>query len=279
MIHCSHCKTVNPPEKEICQSCGKSLLPGRGACVRIGVLVVTLAIGAFGVWMLFLRSDNVKIPDLGCALTSPIFWIIVTISVPIMGLVFTLQRTPAHEKYVDRANRHLQLDPQQALTDFNRALQLAPEKAKAEILKSRSKLLLTLGQEQDATRDKIAAMQSEGAYDGAAGFASIVGADKDTFVSGLKSQEQQQLVKSNAAVGLGWCTKCKAVVRLDANMHCSLHPKARITDVRLAVADDAAAEQAAMQESITKRNRSLMVRRIIMIIALLVACVADQLPA
>lgn len=185
-----------------------------------------------------------------------------------------LRRTPAFQRYVDRAKRHLLIDPQQALSDFNQALQLAPEKEKAGILKQRSKLLQTLGQVKDATRDKIAALQSEGAYSGVEGFAALTGIDKDVYVGGVKANEQRVLVKNQEAVGLGWCKKCKAAVELDMDMHCKLHPKSRITDIRLAVAEDVPAELVKMQEELTKRNRSNRVRQIIGIIVLIIIFVA-----
>lgn len=270
MITCSHCKTVNPPEQRQCQNCHRDLLPGRGALLRIGVLIVSLAIGAFGAFILYKISQGGDLPDLGCAITSPVFWLILTIGSPLMGLVYALQRTPQYEKYVERAKRHLQLDPDQALADFNQALNLAPEKNKAAILRDRAALMAKLGRATESARDKIAAMESEGAYDEASGFATLIGADKDVFVDGVKSSQQKELVKTHAAVGMGWCKKCKAVVELDEAMHCKLHPTTKITDVKVAVPEDAPAELARLQEQITKRNRLLRTRQIVLLIAFVV---------
>ncbi len=276
MIHCQKCKTVNPSDREKCQNCGKSLLPGSGAFVRIGGLLGALAFGTLAVVILVGFYRGAELPDLGCAITSPVFWIIVAVGAPILGLVTAFRRTPLHEKYTDRAKRHITLDPDQALADFNHALQLAPEKQKGVVLKERAKLLQTLGQSQEAARDKIAAMESEGAYEGAATFATLVGADRDLAVRDAKAREQKELVKAHAAVGLGWCKKCKAAAELDSEMHCKLHPKARICDIKLAVAEDVPLELAAMQETLTRRNKSIRVRRIVFailaIIILVVLC-------
>jgi len=267
MITCSHCKTINPPEQRQCQNCHRDLLPGRGFLLRIGVLIVSLAIGAFGAFILYRLSQGAELPDLGCAITSPVFWALIAGGVPLMGLVFAVQRTPQYEKYVDRAKRHLQIDPEQALADLNEAIRLAPEKQMSAILKERSALLVSMGHTTDAVRDKIAAMEGGGAYENEAGFATLIGADRDTMVGGIKSTQQQEMVKAHAAVGLGWCKKCKSVVELDEAMHCKLHPTAKISDVHLAVPEDVPAELARLHEEITRRDRSLRTRRITLLIA------------
>ena len=263
MIHCQKCKTVNAPDREKCQSCGTSLLPGRGAGARIGGLLAGLAFGALSVFIVVRIFEGAEMPDLGCAFTSPVYWIIAAVGSPLIGLVYALQRTPAHETYSERAKRHLALDAEQALADFNQALQLAPEKQKSAILKERAKLLQTLGLAQDAARDRIAAMESAGAYEGTEGLASILGADKDMMVRDAKTREQKEMLKAHAAVGLGWCKACKAAVELDEQMHCKLHPKARVRDIKLAVPDDVPLELAAMQAALTKQYKALRVRRIV----------------
>ena len=191
-----------------------------------------------------------------------------------MGLGYALQRTPLYEKYVDRAKRHLSVDPDQAVADFTQALNLAPEKQKGAILKERSKLLATLGRDMDAARDKIAAMDSEDAFAGTAGLATMIGADKDIMVSDAKSREQQEMVKSHVAVGLGWCKKCKAVVELDDAMRCKIHPTAKISDVHVAVPEDVPAELARRQAEITSRNKSLRLKRIILLITIVLVIAA-----
>lgn len=274
MITCNHCKKVNPPDQARCQNCQRDLLPGRSAGVRLGVLIVSLALGALGVFVLVKMAQGAELPDLGCAFTSPVYWVIFTIGVPLMGLIYALQRTPAYEKYVDRAKRHLQIDPDQALSDFNHALNNAPEKQKAGILKERAKLLAAQGRVTESTRDTIASMDSEGAYDGAEGFATLIGVDKDVYVAGVKSSQQREMVKSHAAVGLGWCKSCKAVVELDEGMHCKLHPTAKISDTRLAVPEDVPVELARLNEELTRRNKSLRTKRIVYLILFVVIVAA-----
>jgi RNA polymerase subunit RPABC4/transcription elongation factor Spt4 len=274
MVTCDRCKTVNPPTQKRCQNCQRDLLPGRSAWVRLGVLIVSLALGAFGAFILVKMAQGADLPDLGCAFTSPVYWVIFTIGVPLLGLVYALQRTPAHEKFVDRAKRHLSIDPAQALADLSKALNLAPEKQKTAILKERAKLLAAMDRMTESTRDKIASMEGEGAYEGAGGFAALVGMDKDVYVAGVKSSQQSEMVKSHAAVGLGWCKKCKTVVELDDGMHCKVHPTAKITDIHLAVPEDVPVELNRLIEELTRRNKSLRTKRIVYLILFILVVVA-----
>lgn len=274
MIHCQKCQTVNSPDQEVCQNCGVSLLPGRGLGLRVGVLVVMLAFSALAVFVVIRITQGATMPDLGCALTSPIYWIIAGIAAPIIGLAYAFQRTPAYEKYNERARRHKKLDPEQALADFNYAFQIAPDKAKGDILKERAKLLEDLGQTQQATRDKIAAIDSAEAYGGAATFAAMIGADAEVVARDAMVRDQQELLQANAAVGLGWCAKCKAAVELDNQMRCKLHPKARISAIKLAVPEDVQLTLVAMQDSLTKQYKALRVRRMIVILIVIIAIAA-----
>ena len=51
------------------------------------------------------------------------------------------------------------------------------------------------------------------------------------------SSQQPEMVKSHPADGWSWCGACKAVVELDENMHCFLHPTAMISGTVLIVAE------------------------------------------
>ena len=117
-------------------------------------------------------------------------------------------------------------------------------------------------------------MESKGAYEDAAAFAGLFGGDEGKTVSQLKSNEQKELVKSHAAVGIGWCKKCKAVVELDDAMHCKIHPTAKISDVHVAIPEDVPAELARRQAEITSRNKSLRTKRIILLITIVVVIAA-----
>ena len=144
--------------------------------------------------MLVNIAQGAEMPDLGCVFILPVYWVILTIAVPLIWLVFELQRTSASEKPLDWAKWHLSSEPEQAPANLNRVLEMQ----KAVILE---------------------------------------GTNKYDYVAGVISLQQTAMVKSHPAVGWSWCGTCKAVVELDENMHCFLHPTAMISGTVLVVAE------------------------------------------
>ena len=273
MVHCEKCSSLNPPEQQRCQNCGKSLLPGTGVLVRFFVLLFSFALAGLGLFIITRMMKDPNYEGLGCALTSPIFWGFVVVVTPISGLIFALKPTPLYEKYLERGKRHINLDKEQALADFSKALELAPEKERAPILKERAKLLESMGQVEQATRDKIATLENPNAYSGAEGFAALTGLDRDSVVKGMRESDQKALLQANSAVALGYCTKCKAAVQLDVKSHCVLHPHARITNIHLAVPADINAKMAEIQEAGMKDQRRALIRTIVFVLGLIILCV------
>jgi len=277
MIHCEKCSSLNPPEQQRCQNCGRSLLPGTGVLVRIFVLLFSIAIAGLGVFILSRMMNNPDYKGLGCALTSPILWGIVVVVMPISGLVYALKPTPLFERYLDRGKRHVNLDKDQALADFSKALELAPEKERAPILKERAKLLESMGQTEQATRDKIATLENSNAYSGAEGFAALTGLDKDSVVQGMRENDQKALLQAHSAIALGYCTKCKMAVQLDVKSHCVLHPHARITNIHLAVPADINVTMTQINEKAKKDQRLALIRTIVFVVGVIILCVVISL--
>jgi len=271
MITCERCKTVNPPDLRFCQKCHRDLLPGEGALTRLTILITAGLLTALGVWVLVRMAQGEPLPDLGCAFTSPVFWVILVIITPISALKLALTPTPPHQKYLNRAKRHLSLDQAQALADLNQALELALEKERAAILKERARLYESLGERQQAVRDQIARIECAGAYDGATAVAALTGMDKDTFAGGIKDNDIQALLKDQAAVPLGYCPKCKNVVELNEKMKCKLHRRARIESVRLAIPEDVSMIKAAILESHAKTARLNRSRQLLLILGAVMA--------
>ena len=268
MIHCDKCKTVNPPEQRYCLTCHRDLLPGTSFFVRIFGFIVMLGIAAFAGWVLWKMYQAESLPDLGCFVSSPIWWGLLAIIMPIAGLVFLFKRTPIHERYLDRAKRHLTLDQQQALADLNEALRLAPDKARAAILKERGKLLDTLGQTQQALRDRIAVAEDAGAHEAGGDVASLLGADKDTFVNQMREQDRS-LLRSAGAVAIGYCRGCRMPVELNEKSRCPKHPHRKVSNIRLAVPEDTKTIKAEIIENRRRENRKRLISWIIVILAIL----------
>ncbi|HWQ83960.1 MAG TPA: hypothetical protein VN363_05305, partial [Anaerolineales bacterium] len=269
MITCERCKTVNPPELRHCQNCHRDLLPGEGGATRLIILLVAGLITSVGVWVLARFGQGEPLPDLGGAFSSPVFWAILVIVTPLSGLKMALSPTPAHQRYLNRARRHLNLDKAQAMADLNQALALAPEKERTAILKERAQLYASLGQVQQATRDRIATIESDGSYQGAEAVAALTGLDKDAFAGGMKDRDIQALLKAQAALSMGYCPKCKNVVELDGKMHCKLHRRARIESVRLAIPEDVSKIKIAILEAHARAARLNRYREIIQITGLI----------
>lgn len=271
MIHCDKCKTVNPPDQPQCRNCHRNLLPGTGAGVRLFGLIFSLAIAALAVWVLYRMVKGLSMPDLGCFFTSPVFWGLVAIITPISGLVFALGKTPMHERYLERAKRHLTLDRDQALADLNQAVNLAPEKSRVPILKERAKLLEAMGQTTEAARDKIALLDAD-KHETAGMIAGGFGADKDIFVNDLRNQERDALLKTKTAVALGYCSGCRVVVELNEKNRCPLHPNKKPANIRLAVPADVESVKVTMMAERAKTMRSARIQWIVTILGLVVLC-------
>jgi hypothetical protein len=262
MIHCAKCHLVNPADQRYCQSCRADLLPGEGLGIRLGVLLVSGLLSAVAVYVLLRINQGNFLPDLGCAISSPVFWGILAIFSPLMGISYAVRRTPPYQRYVNRAQRHTLLDPEQALADLTRALELAPAKEQAAIFKTRSELNQKLGLTTQATRDKIAYTESEGAYSGSSAVASLTGMDSDTYVGGIRTAEQEALLKAQEAIALGYCPKCKDVVLLDEKKRCKLHPRRRIQGMRLAVPQDEEKTRSSMRTDLFQKQRRLRMKNI-----------------
>ena len=271
MIHCDKCETVNPPDQTQCRNCHRNLLPGTGAWVRLFGLIFSLAVAALAVWVIYRMVNGLSMPDMGCFFTSPVFWGLVAIITPISGLAFALGKTPLHERYLDRAKRHLTLDRDQALADLNQAVNLAPEKSRVPILKERAKLLEGMGQTTEATRDRIALLDAD-KHESASMFAGAIGADKDIVINDLRNKERDALLKAKTAIALGYCSDCRTVVELNENNRCPLHPKKKPANIRLAVPADVASIKVTMMAERVKTMRSARIQWIVAILVLVLIC-------
>jgi hypothetical protein len=238
---------------------------------RITYLITAGLVTALGIYVLVLISNGQVPTDLECALSSPVYWGILVIITPILGLTYALRPTPPYRRYLIRAQHHTALNPEQALADLNHALELAPEKERAGILKTRAGLYKKLGFQVQATRDQLAYTQAEGAYQGGVGLAKLAGIDSDVFADGLRKGEQQSLLKSGQAIGLGYCSKCKDVVRLDDKLHCLKHPRSKVEEVRLVIPDDIEKGRAELLASHMQKARSMWLRRLLLMLGLVLA--------
>ena len=226
MIHCKKCKAENPPEREVCNSCGSNLLPGESLGDRLGTLIAAIIASAIGFGLAYLSST---LPDdlPECLPASPIAWFLVGMVALGSGLVATMRKTPRHERFEKRARRHIELDPEQAIADFTKALEHAPETKRASLLEKRARLFAKLGKEREATRDRLDYTFSEGAYKTGAGLAKMIGADTEAYTSTVAKDERARMIADGKVVALGFCPKCADVVALTYKLRCSAHPSVK----------------------------------------------------
>jgi hypothetical protein len=242
-----------------------------GFLVRFLSLLLCLAIAAFSAWVVWRIYKAENLPDLGCVFTSPIWWALMALVLPFAGLSFLLRRTPDHERYFERAKRHVTIDREQALADFNEAVRLAPEKGRAAILKERAKLLELIGDKQQAIRDRIAVADAPGVHEGAANFAEMVGADRDVFLNEQRKLDREVLMRSGA-LGIGYCPRCGKPTVLTSKSKCPLHPHLGIKDIRLAVPEDIEKVKAEIVEQRRKDNRKRLIGWIMAILSIVILC-------
>jgi tetratricopeptide (TPR) repeat protein len=161
MIHCQKCKTQNDPAQAVCSHCGAELLPARGIGSRLGTLLLLIVacgvLPAIPVYFIF-RPET----------PNPILkWVgYFLIAGAVMGLMYafydSFRKTLIHERYTIRARHHIKLDPQQAIADFTKALELVPQEGRTPqeletdrtpLLKERAAIYKDLGMRQEMESD------------------------------------------------------------------------------------------------------------------------------
>ena len=230
MIICANCKTQNPPERKECLNCGVDLLPGENFKDRIGTFIIGLVVGVFGgfaSYFLFTHPEFAESKEF-CMLTNPVIWLMITFVSPISATVTALRKTPDFLKYKNRAARHEAEFPDQAIDDYSKAIDLAPAKEKAPLIKVRSDLYKKMGKEEEALKDQLAYISTEGAYESSASFARLLGADKDTFIDQAIQDDRKKLIGEGKIKGVGFCLAGSHTVELNDQLKCPLHPKGKI---------------------------------------------------
>ena len=249
-IQCQRCKTENPPNFERCGNCDANLLPAEGVGQRLGTFIgLLLAAGFLGFlfYLLFIRNTG-TVPDI------PIFGPVAIGGGAILALltafILPFRKTPLYVKYENRARRHMDLNPLQALNDLTAALDITPEKEQNRLLKQRARLFEKVGSAEDAARDYLVLATSSRAYKGEGEWATaFTGADADKVSGSLRSSQITTILKSGKAIAVGYCPRCDAVVKLDSDTRCQIHPKIKGREVQYVIpADEFAGNLAVLQK-------------------------------
>jgi hypothetical protein len=231
MIQCLKCETNNLSTLDTCDACGANLLPGEGVGERIGNVIAGILGGVIaGVAAYLMIQADIKTPD--CWIISPASCMLAAFALPVMGIASALRKTPLYQRYARRARRHIELDIEQAVTDFSLALESSPGDDKAGLLKERAELYEKLGMQEEALRDRLEYTSSPGAYGAGRGITQFFGGDADTYASGAAKDDRKRMVAEGRVTALGYCPKCSDVVKLNADLRCPDHPSAKPKAVR-----------------------------------------------
>jgi predicted RNA-binding Zn-ribbon protein involved in translation (DUF1610 family)/ribosomal protein L40E len=238
-IVCPKCKSENPPGTERCRNCDAKLLPADSVSQRLIYLiggVISAAVLGLLFYQFYIRNPG-SAPDI--PLCNPGALGLGAILGLILGFTQALRKTPAYLKYENRAKRHVSLNPSQALSDLNQAIELAPEKEQAGLLKQRANLYDKLGMTEDAARDHLTLATSPDAFKEEGQWVSVfTGADADIHTSIRRSGQITSLLSSGSARAVGYCPRCKNVVELDSNQHCRVHQKTKGNEIQYVIPAD-----------------------------------------
>jgi hypothetical protein len=277
MVHCPKCQAENSSAENRCSQCGAGLLPGKGIPERLKSAGGGLAAGLFGAALIYVFSQMEEPPP--CCL-SPEKLALGVVILPIMGIVDAVRKPPLHERYVMRARRHVDMDPEQAVADFGRALELAPEKTRAALLKERAALYEKLGMEEESVRDQLAYTLTPGAHeeDFGTSVVKMLGGDAGVYAAGASKDERKRLVSEGKIKALGYCPTCQEVVELDGDLRCPVAPKhAKPRAVRFVMPDQV---EGARQEVRREFEQSRRTRRTYLVVVgavigvLILLCIA-----
>jgi len=165
----------------------------------------------------------------------------------VLALTLALRRIPTYKRYEMRSSRHLNLDINQSIADLTSALELAPDNLQHSLLKRRRSLYEKIGDSTNADRDRLALALDPNAWKSEGEFLSVFGGlQGDAFSWSMRRGAIDTLRLSGVAVALGYCPVCKAVVELNKDKKCPLHPKIKVRDEELVIPADVAAGKLAV---------------------------------
>lgn len=151
-IFCQKCNHQNQPDSKKCSQCGADLLPGSGFGQRLGIfiLMAILSLVIFGIGFLFFRFKSEFEGKDWIYLAGILLFGVLLFG---LGVKTAFRKIPIHERYSARANRHISLNPRQAILDFSSAINSAPLIQAFDYLQERARLFQNLGMEEEAQLD------------------------------------------------------------------------------------------------------------------------------
>ncbi len=150
MIQCAACKAENDSQAITCATCQADLLPGVSTSERWKLFGM---LGFFAVVTGGLAYLSYRISQGAVCIGIAIVLGLLAVLMLAGGTSEMFARTPPWHRYWLRAKRHKKIDPEQAIADATRALDLAPKKEQGELLGFRAEMYAQVGQLDAARRD------------------------------------------------------------------------------------------------------------------------------
>ena len=257
-IHCPKCKTKNPTNAVRCQQCGKNLLPGQGAGLRMLFLLFFLILAGVCAYLMYWNFIREGAPNPESFWLNPVslgMGILVSL---ILAFVLALRKIPPYKRYEMRSSRHLNLDINQSIADLTSSLELAPDNVKHSLLRQRRSLYQKIGDSTNTDRDRLALALDPNVWKDEGDFLSVFGGmDGGAFSWSMRRAAIDTLLSSSAVVALGYCPACKEVVELNKDKKCPVHPKIKIRDEELVIPADVAAGKLAVLAKLEHKEAHL----------------------
>lgn len=234
-VTCYKCKAENAPNALKCDKCHVDLLAYKPIWLRVGYFVACVLVSLVTGWLAYRAYSDPNLQE-GLSLIGfgAISLTLITIVMPFYGLYLAFSGGKLPELLSERASRHLNIQPWQALEDFGHALELAPIQEHAQIMTNRMNLYQSLGLMQNATREELAITYArESNPQGGMGLFIAGNVFGDSFskgyLSGISKQARKQREKMYAegrAIVVGYCPTCKEAVKLNTEFKCPNSEKA-----------------------------------------------------
>lgn len=241
-IHCPKCKSTNPTNAERCEHCGQPLLPGRGVGLRIFFFFFFLGLAGVFADLMYWNFIREGAPNPESFWLNPVSLGVGILLSLILAPVLAFRSVPLYKRYERRSFRHLNLNLRQSIADLSSALELAPDGDRSDLLKQRRRLYEKIGDTVNADRDRLTLALDPNAWKKEGDFLTVfAGMQGDAFSWSMRRSAIDNLVTTGVAVAVGYCPECKAVVQLNKDKKCAVHPKAAIREEELVIPEDVTA--------------------------------------
>lgn len=258
LIHCPKCKTTNPTNADRCKQCGQVLLPGQGVGSRVFFFFFFMALSIVFAYLMYINFIRENAPNPDSFWLNPVSLSVGIMLSLILAFVLSLRKTPKYQQYEKRSVRHLNLNLHQSIADLTSALELAPDSARPGLLKQRRRLYEKIGDSVNADRDRLTLALDPDAWKSEGDFLSVFGDfEGSAFSWSMRRGAIDNLVSSGVAIAVGFCPECNAVVVLNKDKKCPIHPKTEGREQELVIPADIAVGKLKVLTKMIKKVPSL----------------------